>query len=237
MAINFVPDDYIKNVESQRTNLIYVILLCIVMVGFGGVFMAIKVRQHSLEMREELINARMEKVKESISQFEQLRSKRQKMLKTALMTSELLEPVPRSILLALFTNNLPHGTSLLKLKMIQEKPKFSKGKDSVTTKYDQNKSAKSKAAKPKLSPERLLETHIELEGIAPSDLQVASYIEQLSSSNLLINVALVESKEHKIDNSVYRQFKLTAVLKNAVHLSKSDINIIRSDYDGAGGNF
>ena len=38
----------------------------------------------------------------------------------------------------------------------------------------------------KLSPrETVLETHIDIEGIAPSDLQVAAYIEQLSNSTLL----------------------------------------------------
>lgn len=73
----------------------------------------------------------------------------------------------------------------------------------------------------------MLETHIEIEGIAPSDLQVASYIERLSNSSLLDNVALVESKEHKVEDSTFRQFKLTAMLTNDVHLTRDDVETIR----------
>jgi hypothetical protein len=40
-------------------------------------------------------------------------------------------------------------------------------------------------------------------------------------------VALVESKEHKIDEMVFRQFKLTAMLRKDVSLAEEDINKIR----------
>jgi hypothetical protein len=73
-----------------------------------------------------------------------------------------------------------------------------------------------------------LETHIDIGGVAPSDLQVAAYIERLDNSTLLNNVALVESKEHKTDDGTFRQFKLTAMLRKDVHLSKEDIERIRA---------
>ncbi len=73
-----------------------------------------------------------------------------------------------------------------------------------------------------------METHIDIGGVAPSDLQVAAYIERLSNSSLLDNVALVESKEHKTDDGTFRQFKLTAMLRKDVHLSKEDVERIRS---------
>jgi len=74
----------------------------------------------------------------------------------------------------------------------------------------------------------LLETHIDIEGIAPSDRQVAAYIERLSSSNLLDNVGLVESKEQEIEDSTLRQFKLTAMFRKDVHLTSEDIDRIRA---------
>jgi hypothetical protein len=73
--------------------------------------------------------------------------------------------------------------------------------------------------------------------MAPSDLQVASYIERLSNSTLMHNVALVESKEHKIDNGIFRQFKLTAMLKNDVHLTKDDVESIRKQAEATIWNF
>jgi hypothetical protein len=45
---------------------------------------------------------------------------------------------------------------------------------------------------------------------------------------LLENVALVLSKEHKIEENTFRQFKLTAMLEKNVELSKEDIDIIKT---------
>ena len=87
------------------------------------------------------------------------------------------------------------------------------------------------------TPEKLLETHIDIGGIAPSDLQVASYIEQLSNSSLLDNVSLVESREYKLQDGTLRQFKLSAMLRKNVHLTKEDIEGIKSKAENTVWNF
>jgi Tfp pilus assembly protein PilN len=233
LNINFVPDDYIQSGECRRTNLMYLVLFAVVMAALGGVFMTIKVRQRALSAKEKLVNAKMDRVKEAIKQFEELQTKRKVMIKTALTTAELLEPVPRSVLLASLTNNLPAGVSLLRLDVVQKVPKTISSV-AVTNKYKQAQAKKAGATQPEVSQERLSETGIDIEGIAPSDLQVAAYIEQLSASGgLLDNVALVESKEHEIEGTVFRKFKLTAMLKKDVHLTKEDIGEIRTKCERA----
>jgi hypothetical protein len=236
--INFVPDDYIQSNESRRTNLIYLVLFAVVMTVLGGSFAAIKVRQRACYANEKLVNARMAEIQEAIKQFEELQTKRREMMKTALTTAELLEPVPRSILLASLTNNLPAGVSLLELKLVQKAPKQS-GRVATTSKYQaaqtQKRTSKSRASQQGTqtqnsapeNPEKLLETHIDIGGMAPSDLQVAAYIERLSNSSLLDRVALVESKEYKIEEDTFRQFKLKAMLRKSIHLTKEDIDGIR----------
>jgi hypothetical protein len=95
--------------------------------------------------------------------------------------------------------------------------------------YDQAKAAgeaQSSTAAVLSKPE--VETFIEIEGIAPSDIQVASYISQLNNSILFDNVALVLSKEYIKDEVTFREFKLTASLKKDIHLSKQDIERIRT---------
>jgi Tfp pilus assembly protein PilN len=227
LNINFVPDDYVQSNESRRTNWMCLILFAVVMVGLGGSFVTIKIRQRGCRAKEELVNARMAQIQEAIKQFEELQTKRKTMMKAALTTAELFEPVPRSVLLASFTNNLPPGVSLLKLTLIQKEPAQSgQSAGGPTNKY-QAAQAEKAAAQPKMSREKLLETYIEISGMAPSDLQVAAYIERLSNSSLLDNVALVESKEYKIEDTIFRQFKLTAMLKADVHLTKEDIGTIK----------
>jgi len=230
VGINFVPDDYIQNNESHRTNLMYLVLFVAVMMVLAGSFMTIKIRQRTFSAREKLVNARMAQAQETIKQWEKLQTKRKAMMKTALTTAELLEPVPRSVLLASLTNNLPAGMSLSRLNLVQKEPK-KRSHQTTTSKY------KAAQARPKVSKEKSLETYIDIEGIAPSDLQVAAYIKSLSNSTLLDNVALVESREHKIEDIVLRQFKLTAMLKKDVHLTDEDIGRISAKCEKTGCDF
>lgn len=225
--INFVPDDYVQNNESRRTNLLYIVLLAAVMAALVGSFVTIKMRQRAFGTKEVLVNDKMVRIQKAIQQFEELQTRRKAMMKTALTTAELLEPVPRSILLASLTNNLPSGTSLSKLKLIQKEVKSTR-RPAKASKYQATQANTETTGEAAISPEKLLETHIDIEGMAPSDLQVAAYIEQLGASTILNNVALVESKEHKIDDTAFRQFKLTAMLKKDVQLTKDDVDAIRT---------
>lgn len=233
--INFVPDDYVQNNESRRTNLMYLVLFGVVMIALCGSFMTIKIRQHACGIKEKLVNTKMAKIQESIKQFEELQTKRGEMMRTALTTSGLIEPIPRSVLLASLTNNLPQGVSLLKLNLVQKNTgplPF----QNPTTKYKATQTQK--AEENHISPEKLLDTNIDIEGMAPSDLQVASYIERLSNSILLDNVALVESKEDKAkDGTTYRHFKLTAMLKKEIHLTFDDVKKIKEEAESAMWNF
>ncbi|MHC4638707.1 MAG: PilN domain-containing protein [Planctomycetota bacterium] len=232
--IDFVPDDYVQSSESRRTNVMYIVLFTIVMAGLIGSFLTIKVRQKAVIAKGRLVNEKFTQAQEAIKQFEELQARRQKMMETALTTAELLEPIPRSVLLASITNNLPPGVSLLKLKVVQKESK----PVSNTIKNNMAKKMESKydAAKAKKEADKLAEEiqkiftviNIEIEGIAPTDLQVASFIKSLTISSLLENVALIESKELKIKETTFRQFKLAASMKKNVHLTPEDVSEIRT---------
>ena len=228
LNINFVPDDYVQSGESRRTNVVCLVLVVLVMTALGGSFVTIKIRQRACRAREELINTRMVRLQESIKQFEELQIRRKAMMKTALTIAELLEPVPRSVLLAALTNNLPPGVSLLKLGLIQKEPKSKPNTaPAPTNKYKAAQARKTSEAEARLSREKSLEMHIDIGGMSPSDLQVAAYLERLSSSTLLDHVGLVESKEHAIEDTTFRQFKLKAMLRKEVHLTADDVERIR----------
>jgi hypothetical protein len=232
LNINFVPDDYVQSSESQRTNLIYLVLLAVVMMALGGLFVTIKIRQHVLCHEVARIDAEMAQEEEDLKRLSELQAKQKEMMKTALTTTQLLEPVPRSVLLASLTNSLPIGVSLLRLDMIQKESKQAGSALASTNRYQTaqvNKTSAQRAG----TVEKLSETHIDIGGIAPSDLQVADYIERLSDSILLQNVALVESKEHKIEDTTFRQFKLTAMLRSDVQLSADDVDEIRAEHENA----
>ena len=221
--VNLVPDDYIQNNESRRTNLMYVFLFVLVMSGLTGCFLTIKVRQKACQSQEKMVNEKMAKAQLAITEFDKLQAKRKIMMKTALMTAELIEPVPRSILLASLTNDLPKGASLVRLSLEQKEPKAVVANAKPESKFEAT--ANKKAAV--VSSEQLLDTNIDIEGVAPSDIQVATYIKRLTDSMLFDNVALVESKEWKLDDVSFRQFKLKTMLRKGVHLTSKDIEEIK----------
>lgn len=228
--INFVPDDYVQSNESRRANLMCLVLFSVVMAALGCSFVTIKIRQKACGAEESLVNAKMARMQEAIQKFEELQVRRKEMMKTALTTAELLEPVPRSVLLASLTNNLPAGVSLVNLTLMQKDPEGSKntrGKSSGN-KYKTAQNRSDDKSDAKLSPEQRLVTHMDIQGMAPSDLQVADYIKRLGNSILLDHIALVESAEKVVDGTSFRHFKLTAMLAREVHLTKEDIDEIRS---------
>ena len=222
--IDFVPNDYLQQRESNRANFMYLVLFGVLMLAVGLTFSIIKVRQKAVRKELATVTAQMSQAQGKIAQLEQLKGKSTAMMKTMIMTSELLEPVPRSVILAALTNNLPVGVSLLEVKLTEKEIQAA----SAPAPKGQYKSASAKAGKEAAQPkQKIIETNIEMVGIAPSDIEVASYIFQLGSSILLDEVSLVESKEHKIDETRFREFKLRTMLKKNIILTREDIKRIK----------
>ena len=99
----------------------------------------------------------------------------------------------------------------------------------VTSNYD----AQSGAAAAPVTKE-IVKTNLEIRGVATSDIGVAGYIANLSTSILFDDVDLVESKEYEIEEVKFREFKLTARLKEGIHVTAADIGKIRDRHEGRG---
>lgn len=222
--IDFVPNDYIQQRDSTRANFLYLVLFSALMGGIIVTFSIIKLRQKTVEAELKVVNEKMTKAHEQIAQLDDLKTKSSTMIKTMAVTGELIERVPKSVVLACVTNNLPSGVSLLDFKLKQKEIKTPTSSAPVS----QYQTASAAASGTSTANSKLEETQIELEGIAPSDIEVAAYIAQLEGSILLDNVELVESKERNIDDIIFRQFKLKTVIKNEVLLTQEDIERIKA---------
>lgn len=225
VSLNFVPDDYVQSNESHRVNVLCVILVLVVVGALSSVFGVIKVRQRASAAEEVRVYAQMNQMQQALVQFEQLQVQRENMMKSALTIADLLEPVPRSIVLAQLTNALPFGASLTTVDVIQKEAK-DEARLQTKSKYHAAKTKPANAGTPK-SVEKDLITEIALTGLAVSDLQVASYIKCLEDSQLLDQVVLVESKEHEAEDEVLRQFRLEAKLAKDAKLSSEALETIR----------
>jgi Tfp pilus assembly protein PilN len=227
-TINFVPDDYVQQRQSSRANILYLMMLTAMLGAIGVTFGFIKMRQHAVQEELAQLDLRMKQTQQQLSELEQLEKQRVTMMKTMVMTAELLEPIPRSVVLASLTNNLPSGVSLVEFNLLEKEITVARPAPKTVAGASQYQ-AKAEAAKQQelAKPETLVQSSLDIKGIAPSDIQVAAFIANLSGSIMFDQVALVESKEQDIEGIKFRQFRLNAMLKSNLTLSKEDIDQIR----------
>ena len=211
--IDFVPNDYIQKRESTRANIMYLVLFVLVMAGIGSTFSVIKLRQQSMNKQLAEIDAQILQAQEKMTLLEEFEAKGNEMIKAASMTADLYENAPRSVVLACLTNNLPKGVSLTEVKLYEKTVTSDQG---VQTQYQKASAKAGQEAK-------IVQTHVEIVGIAPSDIGVAGFISKLANSVLFEGAALVESKELKVGNHKMREFKLAAVIKPELELEAEDV--------------
>ena len=228
--INFVPDDYVQQRRANRSNVLYLMLLLAMLGAIGITFGFIKMRQRAVQTELAQLNSRMAEAQQQIAQLEELKTKSQTMMKTMVMTAELLEAVPRSIILASLTNNLPSGVSLLDFGLEEKETQIYKSAAKNTTSSRYSKANVTAAAS---EPQKTVSTNLQIKGIAPSDIQVAGFISRLNDAILFDDVSLVESKEIEIEKIKYRQFQLNAVIRPDLALTKENIDEIREKREQA----
>jgi Tfp pilus assembly protein PilN len=220
--IDFVPNDYFQQRESNRANILFMVLFAILMTAIATTFALIKIRQKLAAREMAAVEAEMQKAQKQIDQLDEVKRKYHNLKETADMAAALIEQVPRSVLLAELINKLPEGVSLVQFEMETEK------RNNYRSTRNISQYKKKSANKPDSdNVEDHLEQQIEITGIAPSDIEVANYIAALTESLLLADVALVESKEHKNkEGQNFREFKLEALMGHDIELTKTDLDEI-----------
>jgi Tfp pilus assembly protein PilN len=231
--VDFLPEDYMDKKAQQRTNVICLVLFFLVMAGVaGGVIMTEK-RQKNMNDREELVKRNYVKATESLKQMETLEKKKEQMMQKATISTALMEMVPRSLLIALVTNDLPAGASLLEYNLVSKSAKKKGDKKKKSVKRSRNKRKRkvekdeeAKKAEEFKAPEKM-ETTIEIEGLANSDLQVADLISNLNRSKLFKQVNLLFSEKHEEEDMVLRRFRLSIELDPNGKASEDDVALAR----------
>ncbi|MCP4709844.1 MAG: hypothetical protein GY869_14570 [Planctomycetes bacterium] len=233
--VNFLPEDYMEKKAQRRTNVVCLGLFVVVMAGVGSGFVVTERRQRMVNDRMGTINKEMQQASASLQQLKTLEAKREEMMKKASISASLMEPVPRSLLLATVTNDLPVGVSLTEFKMTS-KDASKQGATYTRGSRSRNKKApvvKGKADKEKevVTPKKW-ETTIEITGLAPTDMQVAQLISQLNKFRLFKEVNLVYSEEHEEGDEVLREYKLVVILDPEERAGEDDVDKARQQFVG-----
>ena len=218
--MNFLPEDYLEKKAQQRTNIICLLLFVVVVSAVSiGWFITEKRRRVMLDEQVEMAQ-KMTLAAESLKKLDDLEKKKAQMKEKAELSAMLTEPIPRSLLIATITNNLPSGVSLISYEL--ESKEIKQYEPPKTKKKVKTAGKKAVEETPKVKPKKF-ETIIDFIGVANSDLEVAQLIKDLSNSHLLSAVSLSYSEEFFKNNMTYRKFEINTLIAPEIRATEEDV--------------
>ncbi len=226
--LNFLPEDYLQKKAQQRTNIICLILFVVVISSVAAGWFLTESRRKIMVRQQGEMAEKMALASDSLKKLEELEKKRSKMEDKAQLSAMLTEAIPRSLLLATITNNLPQGVSLVSYELNSKEIK-SAPKPVVKAKTVKYKKKSKVPVEPKIEAKKF-QTEIEFVGIAGNDLEVAKLISDLSKSHLMSNVYLKYSEEFQKDNMYYKRFEISAVMGPEIRASEEDVMWARDQH-------
>ena len=212
MNSSFLPEDYLARKLARRSNIVC-ISLCAIVLGVICFTFFIKVQQKAVAAEaNQKADAEVEDKARQIDQIALLEKQTEEQKKKAAITSQLLDPVKKSNVLAELINHMPPDLSLLSMDLKTETPRNHRAPVSAL----QRKGAEATAPK---NPVVRRDVKLEIVGLAATDVLVAQYIKALKSHPLFATAGLITTGEKKIDSLLLREFKLAVQLNPDVTMA------------------
>lgn len=237
--LSFLPDDYLERKAQRRTNVICAGLFLIVMIAIGSAFTVSERSTRDIDQRHEAKEREFTAEARRIQQAEKMQEKQRTMSRQAELAASLLEKVPRSFLLAEFTNALPPGVSLVDLVMESKTKnaaasnKLPPGTPSATA-FQQRQAAtaakktggkdSTDAAAAQQPEVKAYDVSLKVTGIAYTDVQVAQFIRKLNESKMLSEVNLLITDQFDKDGEQLRKFQIECKLDPRAEITPGDSN-------------
>ena len=215
-VINFLPSDYMERRGRRRANIICLILAGVAVVGLGlGSGLTLVSALSSAAMRA-VVERQYQEASIQIKQLKDLEERKAGLVHKVELSSDLLERVPRSHLLARLTNYLPQKASLtgvmLKFEDVEvPAPQSQAGSPPGARADAKDAGAPNGGKNPKDKPDRVKVKMwtFRVDGLAPTDVEVAEYISRLSSDPLFREVDLQYSEQFPYrESATMRKFQL-----------------------------
>jgi Tfp pilus assembly protein PilN len=216
---SFLPEDYLDRKISRRTNLICVGLFIVMIAAIGAAFFVQNRQDQGTRAELIQVNDSFTKRAEQLRQIKELQDRQQQMIEKAKVVRQLVERVPRSIILAEMVNNMPPALSLLEFEL---ETKAAPAQRSLTAidraKAKQQKDQDKDAGKVEIVPRHVL---VEIEGIAKVENQITEFMGNLTHHPLFENVGLAFIENDTIEKTDLFRFRITMDLNQAVLIERS----------------
>lgn len=208
--LSFLPDDYLEKKARRRANAVCGGLAVIVLGVIASTFMYTERAMREVQKRRQAVDTVYTEAARRIEQAHQMRAQQAQVVRRAELAATLLEKVPRSNVLAEFTNKMPAGVSLLDLAL--ESRERAKPAPTGQSAFEQKRAALEGRVIAAAPEPTLYDVTIKLTGIATTDVQVAEFIRRLNGSALVRDVNLVISDTHEYQGAPLRRFQIEMML-------------------------
>lgn len=207
---SFLPDDYLAAARERRTNIAGLVLFAAVLGGVAIWFTRSNVEYREVRDRQEQVGHSFAAVADQIRDMQEQERTRELMLDKARLAMSLVDPMPRSIILAELVGRMPERVSLVDLQLRSEVVRPARPKPAATrppAKAGSRDSAAEKASPARAEPVRHA-INLVLVGNAPTDLDLSAYLQSLTSFDLFETVRLELSEEREAGGLPTRHFRI-----------------------------
>ena len=210
-VINFLPNDYMERRHRRRANIVCLIIGGAAVLGLSLVSALALVSMLSSAAMRAVVEQQYVDASQQIKQLKDLEERRAGLIHKVELSTDLLERVPRSHLLARLTNCLPQKASLtglvLKLEDVEVPAPASAAGPAGAAAGEQDKAKGGKNAK---GTTKVKVWTFRIDGLAPTDVEVAEYMTRLSADPLFRVVDLQYSEEFPYrEGTTMRKFQLS----------------------------
>ncbi len=210
----FLPQEYVERRTEAKFYIIVFFVFIVVMTGVAGAFLVTQQRWTEVRRAQVDISKVFEQEQVKLEQLRALEAQRASMLEKARVTSALLEPIPRSVLMAELVSRLPATATLFDVKLESERvreapvaPRTGEKPATGTLTGGVPAAAKPPVRVPKFTYK------LTIDGVSTDNKLVADYLESLHQSPLLKDVELQFIETKTINSEAYRGFRMTAELR------------------------
>lgn len=227
---SMLPEEYVQAQAEHRANFLTVLMFSVVMFCVVSAFLITTRRWEAVRSEQERINSEYAAEAAKLAQLEQIRERRVELVQKGELVHALIEPVPRSVLLADLSARLPRGVSLSLVELEGKRISGLVGAQAAgqvrtlsQTANVSQQNATDKANRPLIIPPRF-DFSLTIEGVSPTNQAIADYMTGLQQSELLSNVELELIQQTMVDDFALRKFKILAVLRPDAHAEQLNVD-------------
>ncbi len=200
LEINFLPASFYKAQQRRRQAwrhgfVIAMVGICVIGYGLWGGQGVYSLRREVEQLEAEVAMSRV-----LVTEVENLNRQRQRYMQQLSLERELVTPVMQSQVLSTISGLMPAPMALREIMMVCDSPR-------PITAAEQAKVAKQgKNNKPE--PKAIPVIHVQMEGLSPSDAELADFVDVMSQHPLFSDVKMDYSRVRDTGRILAHEFRL-----------------------------